>query len=237
MLQCSQVRTGRRSIVAVSTRDPEAPAAAIVTGSQLVTINRWQARAYEQVITSAAQDHQQPPYGWDRAARCGVVGYDLVVATPRTLSALAVAMLREDPEATRAIVAAHHRAMGEVAVQLARAATAEIPVLVGHDLDSVGQPWLHTHVLYGALARAGQADPGGWLVVDRGRAAALAPVLIWGYHLLVRHQLTELILGLGLDWTLPAADGSCEVLGLAASELATIGQPARPLGEIHACQE
>lgn len=223
--------------MAATTRDLEAPATAIVTGSELVTINRWQTRAYEQVITSAAQDHQQPPYGWDRAARSGVIGYDLVVATPRTLSALAVSVLREDPEATRAIVAAHHGAMGEVAVQLARAATTEIPVLVGHDLDSVGQPWLHTHVIYGALARAGQADPGGWLVVDRGRVEALAPVLLWGYHLLVRHQLTELLLGLGLNWTLPAADGSCEVIGLSAAELARIARPARPLTEISACRE
>jgi hypothetical protein len=67
-------------------------------------------------------------------------------------------MLREDPEATRAIVGAHHQAMGEIALQLALTAAAEIPVLVGHDLDSAGQPWLHTHVIYGALARA---DPAG----------------------------------------------------------------------------
>jgi hypothetical protein len=229
------VRTGRRSIVAIGTRDPKAPA--VVTGSELVRITRWQARAYEQVITSAAQDHQQPPYGWDRQARSGAVGYDLVLATPRTLSALAVAMVREDPEITRAIVGAHHRAMGEVAHQLAMAAVAEIPVLVGHDLDSVGQPWLHTHVIYGALARAGKADPGGWVVVDRSRLERLASVLVWGYHLLVRHQLTDLLEGLGLNWTLPAVDGSCEVLGLEAAELATIGEPARPLGEISACRE
>jgi len=92
-------------------------------------------------------------------------------------------------------------------------------------------------VLYGALARAGKADPGGWLLVDRGRVEALASVLIWGYHLLVRHQLTELLGGLGPNWTLPAADGSCEVLGLSAGELATIGTPARPLGEISWCRK
>jgi hypothetical protein len=231
------VRTGRRSIVGTSTRIFEAPAAALAAGSELVAVSRWQARAYEQVMTSEAQDHQQPPYGWDRQARSGVVGYDLVLATPRTLNALAVAMLREDREATRAIVGAHHQAMGEVALQLALATTAEIPVLVGHDLDSVGQPWLHTHVIYGALARAGKADPEGWLVVDRARVEALAPVLIWGYHLLVRHQLTDLLHGLGLDWSLPAVDGSCEVLGLSEAELAVVGEPARPLSEISACRE
>lgn len=203
------VRAGRRSIMAATTRDLEAPASAMVTGSELVTITRWQARGYEQAMGSAAQDHQRPPYGWDRAARSGAVGYDLVLATPRTLSALAVAIVREDSEVTRAIVSAHHRAMGEVAHQLAVTAVAEIPVLIGHDLDSEGQPWLHTHVIYGALARAGKANPGGWLVVDRGRVEALASVLVWGYHLLVRHQLTDLLEGLGLNWTLPAADGSC----------------------------
>jgi hypothetical protein len=231
------VRTGRRSIVAMPTRTFEAPAAALVTGSELVAITRWQARAYEGVIASEAQDHQRPPYGWDRQARSGVVGYDLVLATPRTLNALAVAMLREDHEATRVIVSSHHRAMGEVAHQLAMAAVAEIPVLVGHDLDSVGQPWLHTHVIYGALARAGRADPEGWLVVDRARVEALAPVLTWGYHLLVRHQLMELLQGPWLDWSLPAVDGSCEVLGLSEGELAVVGEPARPLGEISACKE
>jgi hypothetical protein len=231
------MRTGRRSIVGTSTRIFEAPAAALVTGSELVPISRWQACAYEQVIASEAQDYQQPPYGWDRSARSGVVGYDLVLATPRTLNALAVAMLREDREATRAIVSAHHRAMGEVALQLALAAAAEIPVLVGHDLDSVGQPWLHTHVIYGALARAATADPGGWVVVDRARVEVLAPVLTWGYHLLVRHQLTELLQGLGLDWSLPAVNGSCEVLGLSEAELAVVGEPARPLGEISVCRE
>jgi hypothetical protein len=223
--------------VALGTRDPEAPAPAMVAGSELIVISRWQARGYEQTMGSAAQDYQQPPSGWDRHARSGAVGYDLVLATPRTLSALALAMVREDREVTRAIVGAHHQAMGEVAHQLAVAAVAEAPVLVGHELDSAGQPWLHTHVIYGALARAGRADPGGWLVVDAGGMKRLARTLIWGYHLLVRHQLTDLLHELGLTWTLPAADGSCEVLGLSAGELALIAEPARPLSEISACRD
>jgi len=231
------VRTGRRSIVAIGTRAPQAPVPAVVTGSQLVVVTRWQARAWEQAMGSAAQDHQGPPSGWDRQARSGAVGYDLVLATPRTLSALAVAVVREDPEVTRAIVGAHHQAMGEVAHQLTIAAGTEMPVLVGHDLDSEGQPWLHTHVIYGALARAGRQDPGGWLVVDRGRLERLAATLMWGYQLLVRHQLADLLGDLGLDWSLPAADGSSEVLGLGAGELATIDTPARPLGEISACRD
>jgi len=55
--------------VGTSTRIFEAPAAALVAGSELVAITRWQARAYETVIASAAQDHQRPPHGWDRSAR------------------------------------------------------------------------------------------------------------------------------------------------------------------------
>jgi hypothetical protein len=134
-------------------------------------------------------------------------------------------------------VGAHHQAMGEVAHQLAIAAAAEIPVLIGHDLDSQGQPWLHTHVVYGALARAGGADPGGWVLVDGGRLERLARTLIWGYHLLVRHQLTDLLVELRLNWTLPATDGSCEVLAFSADELAVIVRPARPLSEISACRD
>ena len=39
------VRTGRRSIVAATTRDLEVPAPAMVTGSELRVVTRWQARA------------------------------------------------------------------------------------------------------------------------------------------------------------------------------------------------
>ena len=192
----------------IGTRDPQAPPAAMVTGSRLTVVTRWQAHGYEQAMGSPGQDHQRPPSGWDRHARSGVVGYDLVLATPRTLSALALAMVREDPEVTRAIVGAHHQAMVEVAHQLTLAATVEMPVLVGHDLDSVGQPWLHAHVIYGALARAGRQDPGGWVVVDGGRLERLAVMLIWGYQLLVRHQLADLLGELGLDWSAPAVSSA-----------------------------
>jgi hypothetical protein len=165
--------------VAIGTRDPQAPPAATVTGSLLTVVTRWQARGYEQAMDSPGQDHQRPPSGWDRHARSGAVGYDLVLATPRTLSALALTMVREDPEATRAIVGAHHQAMVEVAHQLTLAAAVEMPVLVGHNLDSVGQPWLHAHVIYGALARASRRqDPGRWVVVDGGRLERLAVTLI-----------------------------------------------------------
>jgi len=41
---------------------------------------------------------------------------------------------------------------------------------------------------------------------------------------------------LGLNWQRLAEDGSCEVWGLTAPMLECVSQPARPLGEIHACQ-
>ncbi|HZD67935.1 MAG TPA: hypothetical protein VFA45_03145 [Actinomycetes bacterium] len=46
--------------MALGTRDPETPAPAMVTGSELVTINRWQARAWDHAI-AAAYHPDQPP--------------------------------------------------------------------------------------------------------------------------------------------------------------------------------
>lgn len=52
--------------MALGTRDPETPAPATVPGSELVTINRWQARAWEQAITAAYHPDQPPVLdGWN----------------------------------------------------------------------------------------------------------------------------------------------------------------------------
>jgi hypothetical protein len=76
--------------VALGTRDPETPAPATVPGAELVRISRWQARAWEQAITAAYQPDEPPALdGWNPAGELDApVGYDLVLATPRTLSAL-----------------------------------------------------------------------------------------------------------------------------------------------------
>ncbi len=105
--------------MALGTRDPETPAPAMVTGSDLVTINRWQAHAYEQAVTVAYRPDQPPPVGgWNPAGEHGApVGYDLVLATPRTLSALGWCFFSTDRGVSDEIMRADHRAVQDVAVE------------------------------------------------------------------------------------------------------------------------
>src|SRR6266542_3832355 len=219
MPQGPPVRTGRRSIVALGTRDPETPAPAMVTGSDLVTINRWQAHAYEQAVTVAYRPDQPPPVGgWNPAGEHGApVGYDLVLATPRTLSALGWCFFSTDRGVSDEIMRADHQAAQEVAVELSVAIRSETPVMVSHLFDSAGQPWLHVHVVLGALARPERPGWSGpqrqeevWRPLDPATVARMAQRLIFGYHLLVRRAVTGLIRELGLNWQRLAEDGYCE---------------------------
>jgi hypothetical protein len=116
-----------------------------------------------------------------------------------------------------------------VAVEFAAATGAEAPSLLGHGFDSARQPWLHTHLVYGALAVAGDD---GFVPLDPERLEEQADLHIFGYHLLVRQAVTELVRELGLGWAPPAADGSCEVTGLPTRVLQAIEAPCRPLSEI-----
>ena len=231
--------------MAATTRDPEAPAPAMVTGSELMTINRWQARAWEQAI-SAAYHPDQPPTagGWNPAGQHGgPVGYDLVLATPRTLSALGWCFFSTDRGVSDEIMRADRRAVQDVAVEFSVTIGSEVPVLVAHQFDSEGQPWLHTHVIVGALARperpgwtGPQREREVWARLDPVRVAGMAERLIFGYHLLVRRAVSPTLRELGLNWQQMAQDGSCEVWGMTAPMLACVARPARRLGEIHACQ-
>jgi hypothetical protein len=239
------VRTGRRSIVALGTRDPEASAPAMVAGSELIVITRWQARAWEQAVTDAYHPDDPPPlHGWNPASQHGApVGYDLVLATPRTLSALGWCFFSTDRGVSDEIMCADRQAAHDVAVEFSIAVGAETPVMVAHQFDSAGQPWLHTHVIVGALARPERPGWSGpqrehelWRPLDPATVGEMAERLIFGYHLLVRRTLTPMVRELGLNWQHLAADGSCEVWGLTGPMLECISQPARPLGEIHACQ-
>jgi hypothetical protein len=201
------------------------------TGSTLVTVARSQAGDYERSL--ATLDHRLP-LGWDAGGwRSRVAGYDLLLATPRTLSALGWFLMGGDqPELGRQVPQAHREAARAVAVEFAAATGAEAPSLVGHGFDSARQPWLHAHLVYGALA----ASDDGFVPLDRGRLEEQADLHIFGYHLLVRQAVTELIRELGLGWAPPAEDGSCEVTGLPTRVLQAVEEPCRPLSEIGACR-
>jgi hypothetical protein len=229
--------------VAIGTREPEAPTT--VTGSELVTITRWQARAWEQAITTAYHPDQPPAlHGWNPTGEGGApIGYDLVLATPRTLSALGWCFFTTDRGVSDEIMRVDRQAAQDVAVEFSVAVGTETPVMVAHQFDSAGQPWLHTHVIVGALARPERPGWSGpqrerevWLPLDAATVVGMAERLIFGYHLLVRRAVTPTLRELGLNWQRMVADGSCEVWGLTAPMLECIRQSARRLGEIHACQ-
>jgi hypothetical protein len=205
-----------------------APATAI--GSTLVTVDRDQAGDWRQALEGLGR---RLPVGWDAAGERsgGVAGYDLVLAVPRTLSALAwFLMSAGEDELAAPILQAHHDALA--AVEFGCAIGAEAPSMVGHAYDSARQPWSHAHLVYGALAATNQ----GFVPLDPVLVAEQAERHIFGYQLLVRRAVTELVgAELGLGWAAPAADGSCEVTGLPARALQVIESPCLPLGEIGAC--
>jgi hypothetical protein len=186
-------------------------ATAMATGSELVMVERDQAGDWQRALAAVGG---RLPVGWDPAGERsgGVAGYDLVLAAPRTLSALAWFLLCAGQEAlAEPIHQAHEEAVLGVSVEFTCAVGAESPTVVGHGYDSAGQPWSHAHLVYGALA----ATNDGFLPLDPVRVAQQASRHIFGYHLLVRRAVTELV-GAKLGLAAPAADGSCEVTGLPA---------------------
>jgi hypothetical protein len=207
-------------------------ASAAATGSELVMVNRGQAGHWQRVLATLGG---RLPVGWDGTGECsdGLAGYDLVLAAPRTLSALAWFLLcAGQEELAEPIHQAHQDAVTAVSVEFTCAVGAESPTVVGHGYDSTGQPWSHAHLVYGALA----ATDDGFVPLDAERVEEQADLHIFGYHLLVRQAVTELVRELGLAWAPPAEDGSCEVTGLPARVLQAVEQPCRPLGEITACR-
>jgi hypothetical protein len=200
-------------------------------GSMLGAVDRARSGDYERSLTTLGHGL---PLGWDatRWRSKGLAGYDLLLATPRTLSALGwFFMGGEDPQLGQQVHQAHREAARAVAVEFAAATGAEAPSLVGHGFDSARQPWLHAHLVYGALAATGD----GFVPLDLERVEEQADLYIFGYHLLVRRAVTELIRELGLGWAPPADDGSCEVTGLPTRVLTAVEQPYQALAEIAAC--
>jgi hypothetical protein len=204
----------------------------MATGSTLVAVDRHQAGDWEGAL---ARLGRRLPVGWDVSGERsgGVAGYDLILAVPRTLTALAwFLMSAGEDELADPILQAHHDALSAVAVEFGCAIGAEAPSMVGHGYDSAGQPWSHAHLVFGALA----ATNHGFIPLDPDRVAEQAERHIFGYQLLVRRAVTELVgVELGLGWAAPAADGSCEVTGLPAQALQAVEAPCRPLSEIGAC--
>jgi hypothetical protein len=198
------------------------------TGSTLAVVRRWQAGDYQQAV---ATQGRRLPVGWDPAAERGTAGYDLVLATPRTLSALSWFLVEQRPQITEAINRAHGQATDAVAVEFAVVVGARAPSVVDHCYDSARQPWLHSHLLYGALV----ATDDGFRPLPAALVAEQANLHIWGYHLMLRRAVTELIRELDLGWAPPADDGSCEVTGLPTRVLQAVEEPCRPLGEVAAC--
>jgi hypothetical protein len=149
------------------------------------------------------------------------------------LSALAWLLMSAGEEALAdPILQAHHDALTAVAVEFGCAIGAEAPSMVGHGYDSAGQPWSHAHLVYGALIATNQ----GLVPLHPVLVAEQAERHIFGYQLLVRRAVTELVgVELGLGWAAPAPDGSCEVTGLPVRALQLIEEPCRPLGEIGVC--
>jgi len=112
--------------MAATTRDLEVPASAMVTGSELMVVTRWQARAWEQVIASTSAKDPAPPLGWNPDGAHGApVGYDLVLATPRTLSALSWCMFGADRGLSDEIYEAHASAAQSAAVEFSTVVGAE----------------------------------------------------------------------------------------------------------------
>jgi hypothetical protein len=221
--------TLNRQLVEVGGMATAAPPEAIQTGSMLAVVRRWQAGDYQRSVVTQGR---RLPVGWDPTAERGSAGYDLVLATPKTLSALAWFLVQQRPEVTEAINRAHGQATDAVAVELAVVVGAHAPTVVDHCYDSARQPWLHSHLLFGAL----WATDDGFRPLDAGLVAEQASLHIWGYHLLLRREVNELIRELDLGWALAADDGSCEVLGLPTRVLAAVEEPCRPLAEIAACR-
>jgi hypothetical protein len=206
-----------------------APTETTPTGSMLAVVRRWQAGDYQR---AAVTQGRRLPVGWDPTAERGTAGYDLVLATPKTLSALAWFLVEQRPEVTEAINRAHAKATQAVAVEFGVVVGAHAPTYVDHCYDSARQPWLHTHLLYGALV----ATDDGFKPLAASLVAEQASLHIWGYHLLLRCGVNELVRELDLGWAPPAEDGACEITGLPTRVLAAVEQPCRPLGEITACR-
>jgi hypothetical protein len=213
-------------------------------GSELLAIDRRQARDYERVLAAAGC---RPPAGWNPTGEHGApAGWDLVLVAPRTLSVLCyqltgqvlaelehghsgVARANALFDHHQQLAHAHHQAVELVVRQFAEQAYLASPWQSCHPLDSAHQPLLHTHLVFGALTEGGRRLPH-----DPERLRAQARRTIRGYHRRLR-ELAGGVVGAYGWWGPAGPDGAAELLGLPAALLAAHGGPCRPLSEIAAC--
>jgi hypothetical protein len=127
-----------------------------VTGSTLVTVHRHQAGDWQQALACLGR---RLPVGWDASGERigGVAGYDLILAVPRALSALAwFLMSAGEEELADPILQAHHDALTAVAVEFGCAIGAEAPSMAG-PRPQLGPPALVARPP--GLRRAGRHQP------------------------------------------------------------------------------
>ncbi len=207
---------------------------------ELIAITPKQAAGYELVLAGGGL-----PASWDRqAGRGGVVGWDLVLVDPKTLSILrweltgrfqqflrrgqhgqAQAVLAGFEELTRA----HHDTVQGQARRLALMLGVGLPRCVDHPLDSAGQPLLHTHVVFGARGADGRVLDGGWV---RGCARRVIGEFHQRHRELVEGLVGALVPG---GWGPVADDGRAELAGLPEELMAGYCRPRRAFARIAAC--
>ena len=113
---------------------------ATATGSTLVTVDPHQAGDWQQTLASLGR---RLPVGWDPAGERsgGVAGYDLILAAPRTMSALAWFLMSAGQDhLADPILQAHHDAITAVAVEFGCATGAEAPTMVGQGMTRPASP-------------------------------------------------------------------------------------------------
>lgn len=155
----------------------------------------------------------------DSTSPVRIVGYDLTLSAPKSVSVL---FGLGDQAVQHIVRAAHDRAVSEAFGHVERSAAAvrrghggarvePADGLIGaafrHRTSRAGDPQLHTHVL---VANLGRGPDGRWSALDGRRLYAQARSASFIYQAVLRAELTR---SLGVEW-MPVRRGIAEVLGV-----------------------